>query len=280
MTGSGAAETAPPRDGKTAAVNAVTDKGGDALPESVAAAWGVRERPLRGPKPALSLPRIVAAAVRVADAEGLDAVSMGRVSAELGAAPMSLYRHVSSKEELLTLMVDAAWGESPPLRALGEGWRAGLSRWAWTMRTQIRRHPWAVRIPLHSLPIMPREVAWFENALACLGSTGLTEVRKASVIMLLAGYVRNLATTEADIGAAIMASGLSPVEWMSSYSRMLAKLTDPQDFPALSTFIAAGVFEIADGPDDEFIFGLDRILDGVEHLIEAKTGSGGEPGSG
>jgi AcrR family transcriptional regulator len=276
MTGSGAPETAPPRDGKSTtggsdgrtAANAMTDKGGDALPESVAAAWGVRERPLKGPKPTLSLPRIVAAAVRVADAEGLDAVSMGRVAAELGAAPMSLYRHVSSKEELLTLMVDAAWGDSPPPRAPGEGWRAGLSRWAWTMRTQIRRHPWAVRIPIHSLPIMPREVAWFENALACLGSTGLAEVRKASVIMLLAGYVRNLATTEADIGAAIVASGLSPIEWMSSYPRMLAKLTDPQDFPALSTFIAAGVFEIEDGPDDEFIFGLDRILDGVQHLIE------------
>jgi AcrR family transcriptional regulator len=212
--------------------------------------------------------------VRVADAEGLDAVSMGRVSAELGAAPMSLYRHVSSKEELLTLMVDAAWGESPPLRALGEGWRAGLSRWAWTMRTQIRRHPWAVRIPLHSLPIMPREVAWFENALACLGSTGLTEVRKASVIMLLAGYVRNLATTEADIEAAIRASGLSPADWMASYPRMLGKLTDPQRFPALTAFIAAGVFEADDGPDDEFIFGLGRILDGIETLIQARTGAG------
>jgi AcrR family transcriptional regulator len=222
----------------------------------------------------------VAAAVRVADAEGLDAVSMGRVAAELGAAPMSLYRHVSSKEELLTLMVDAAWGGSPDPRAPGEGWRAGLSRWAWTMRTQIRQHPWTVRIPLHSLPIMPREVAWFENALACLGGTGLTEARKASVIMLLAGYVRNLATTEADIAAAIQASGLSPAEWMSSYSRMLAKLTEPQDFPALSTFIAAGVFEIADGPDDEFIFGLDRILDGIEHLIEARPGAREEPGSG
>src|SRR5271154_2120266 len=83
------------------------------LPGSVAAAWGIRERPHKGPKPALSLARIVDAAVRVADAEGLDAVSMGRVAAELGAAPMSLYRHVSAKEELLTLMVDAAWGDSP-----------------------------------------------------------------------------------------------------------------------------------------------------------------------
>lgn len=259
--------------------DAPADTDGDALPGSVAAAWGMRERPLKGPKPALSLPRIVAAAVRLADAEGLDAVSMGRVAAELGAAPMSLYRHVSAKEELLTLMVDAAWGDSPDPRAPGEGWRDGLSRWAWAMRTAIGQHPWAVRIPLNSLPIMPREVAWFEHALACMAGTGLTEARKASVIMLLGGYVRNLATTEADIGAAIHASGLSPSEWMSTYPRMLAKLTDPQRFPALSAFIAAGVFELADPPDDEFIFGLGRILDGVEHLIEARTGPREQPGS-
>ena len=73
----------------------------------------MRERPHRGPKPALTLGRIVTAAVALADAEGLDAVSMGRVAAELGTAPMSLYRHVSAKEELLTLMVDAAWDEFP-----------------------------------------------------------------------------------------------------------------------------------------------------------------------
>src|ERR1035437_8768181 len=124
---------------------------------------GVRERPHKGPKPALSLPRIVDAAVRVADAEGLDAVPMGRVAAELGAAPMSLYRHVSAKEELLTLMVDAAWGDAPDPLEPGEGWRAGLSRWAWAMRANTKQHPWAVRIPLNSLPIMPHEVTWFEH---------------------------------------------------------------------------------------------------------------------
>src|SRR6202046_2090148 len=112
------------------------------LPGAVAAAWGGRERPHKGPRPALSLPRIVAAAVRVADAEGLDAVSMGRVAAELGTAPMSLYRHVSAKEELLRLMVDAAWGDSPGPLAPGENWRPGLSRWAWALRDAGRRHPW------------------------------------------------------------------------------------------------------------------------------------------
>ena len=122
MTGAEAADRA----------NDQADQRGAALPGSVAAAWGVRERSHKGPKPALSLGRIVDAAVRVADAEGLDAVSMGRVAAELGAAPMSLYRHVSAKEELLTLMVDAARGRPrtvrTPARAGGPGWPAGPGR--------------------------------------------------------------------------------------------------------------------------------------------------------
>ena len=252
MAGPGAAEAAEAAAG---------------MPATVAAAWGVRERSQKGPKPALSLARIVDAGVRVADSEGLDAVSMGRVAASLDTAPMSLYRHVSSKDELIKLMVDAAWGDSPGPLAPGENWRAGLSRWAWAMRAALRRHPWAAHLPISGLPIMPREIAWFEDALACLAGTGLTEARKASVIMLLSGYVRNLAATEADIAAAVAASGLGVDEWMASYPRMLGQLTDPRRFPALTAFIAAGVFEAADAPDDEFIFGLDRILDGVGVLV-------------
>jgi AcrR family transcriptional regulator len=240
------------------------------LPDGIAAAWGVRERPHKGPKPALSLPRIVEAAVRVADADGLDAVSMGRVAAELGAAPMSLYRHVPGKEELLHLMVDAAWGDPPEAPAAGEDWRTGLARWAWALRAGGARHPWVVRIPLNGLPIMPNEVAWFENALACLGGTGLPEARKASVAMLLGGYVRNMTATDADIGAAIAASGLSPSEWIASYPRMLRDLTSPHRFPALTLLLASGAFDVADDPVDEFTFGLDRILDGIGVLIRGR----------
>jgi hypothetical protein len=75
-----------------------------------------------------------------------------------------------------------------------------------------------------------------------------------------------LTSTEADIAAAV-AAGLGADEWMASYPRMLGQLTDPRRFPALTAFIAAGVFEAADRPDDEFAFGLDRILDGVRVLI-------------
>jgi AcrR family transcriptional regulator len=244
----------------------------EGIPASIAAAWGVRDQPRKGPKPALTLQRIVDAAVRVADAEGLGAVSMGRVAAEAGTAPMSLYRHVANKDELIDHMLDAAW-YSPPDQAAadlgGEDWRAGLSYWAWQMRAAARQHPWAIRIPVKTLPIMPNEVAWFENALACMAGTGLSEPQKASVIMLLSGYVRNLAATEADIWAAMQASGLAPDQWMSSYAQMLRKLADPQRYPALAVFLESDVFDRADNPDDEFIFGLDRILDGVAVLINA-----------
>ena len=240
-----------------------------AIPDAVAAAWGVRDRTGRkGPKPALTLSRIVQAAIRVADAEGLEAISMARVAAEAGTAPMSLYRHVSGKEQLLELMGDAAWGASPPPPAPGESWREGLSRWAWAMRRAATRHPWAARLPITSLPVLPNQVAWFENALACMRDTGLSEARKASVIMLLSGYVRNLAVTEMDIATAIRDSGLAPDAWMARYGRMLRELTDAERFPALAAFLNAGVFDVADAPEDEFVFGLERILDGVAALIE------------
>jgi AcrR family transcriptional regulator len=245
------------------------------LPASIEAAWGVRERPHKGPKPALSLERIVRAGVKVAETEGLSAVSMSRVAAELGAATMSLYRHVAAKDELLALMADAAYGPTPAAPGPDEGWRAGLSRCAWTMRAALRRHPWVVRIPISGLPVRPHEVAWFEEALACLRDTGLAEVQKASVIMLLSGYVRNIAATEADIEAAIRAAGGTAQEWMSSYGRMLAKLADPQRFPAISRLVAAGVFDTADDPDDEFTFGLERVLDGIEALVTLNRGPGG-----
>src|SRR4051812_50159401 len=83
------------------------------LPASLEAAWGRRARPTRGPKPALSLERIVEAAVALAQAEGIGAVSMARGAGGLGSSPMSLYRYVAAKDEALALMGDASHGPGP-----------------------------------------------------------------------------------------------------------------------------------------------------------------------
>jgi AcrR family transcriptional regulator len=237
------------------------------LPASLESAWGVRERPHRGPKPGLSLERIVAAAVKVAAAEGIAAVSMSRVAAELGAATMSLYRYVASKDELLALMVDAASGIPPAAASPDEGWREGLTRWAWAYRAVLRRHTWILHIPISAPPITPNQVAWMEDGLHSLRNTGLAAGEKLSVILLLSGFVRNEATLTADIAAAARASGSPEHEIMPMYSRLLARLTDPRQFPEIHAVIASGVMDRDDHPDDEFIFGLERVLDGIDALI-------------
>jgi len=249
---------------------AAGDGGGTGLPASLEAAWGLRGRPPRGPRPGLSLERIVAAAVRVAGAEGLAAVSMSRVAAELGTAPMSLYRYVAAKDELLGLMVDAAHGPAPAPPHDGEDWRAGMSRWAWAIRAAYQRHPWVLEIPISGLPIRPNEVTWFEEGLRCLAGTGLAEEEKASVMLLVSGYTRNAASIDVDIERAVRASGKAPSDWMASYAATLARLADPGRFPAIARFLAAGVFDEADPPDAEFTFGLDRILDGIAVLVHAR----------
>src|SRR3954447_24555502 len=124
------------------------------IPASIRAAWGVHERPARGPKPGLTLDRIVHAAIAVADAEGLDAVSMGRVASELGSSPMSLYRYVGAKNELLALMVDTAMGTPAPVPQT-MGWREGVAAWSTAVLTAYLRQPWLVRVPIPAPPITP-----------------------------------------------------------------------------------------------------------------------------
>ena len=240
------------------------------LPVSIEEAWGLRRRPRKGPKPGLDLDRIVGAAVKVAASEGLEAVSMGRVAAELGSSTMSLYRYVAAKDELLVLMVDAAFDAPAAAASPGEGWRAGLSRWAWRYHDALRRHPWVLRVPISGPPVTPNQIAWLEDGLRSLGETGLIEPEKLSVILLVSGFVRNEATLAADIAEAVAASG---AEVMPGWSDVLRRVTDAERFPALHAALGSDAFTQDDEPDDEFVFGLGRVLDGVEVLIEARATS-------
>jgi AcrR family transcriptional regulator len=249
-----------------------------ALPASLAEAWGRRGRPGKGPRPGLSLDQIVAAAIRVGAADGLAAVSMGRVAAELGASTMALYRYVSSKTELVDLMVDAAFGAPPPITP-GLGWREGLGAWAWHQLAAMRAHAWAVLAPITGPPAMPNTVAWIEQGLACLRDTKLDGGQKMSVILLVTTYVRNQVAIQAQMAQALAATGTTDQQMMMDYGATLGALIDTDRFPELTRVVASGVLSRADDMDDEFTFGLERILDGIAVLVDRlESGAAAERG--
>jgi AcrR family transcriptional regulator len=238
------------------------------IPASIEAAWGLRERPPRGPKPGLSLDRIVAAAIAVADAEGYAAVSMSRVAAELGSSAMSLYRYVGSKDELLALMFDAEMG-APPVLEAGD-WRGGLARWTTAALDLFMQAPWSVRIPIPAPPITPNQIRWLEAALGCLRGSGLTEPEKLSTVLLLSGLARYHATVAADTADNARATGLADPS--AGYGSALMRLARPEDFPAVYAAVLSGSLDddSADFAHEELRFGLDRILDGLAALISRR----------
>ena len=104
---------------------------------------------------------------------------MSRVARELGSAPMSLYRYVAAKDELLALMVDAVLGSPPRASAAGEGWRGGLSRWAWGYHAVLQRHPWVLRIPISGPAITPNRPRGSRTACARCATPGSPRARSS-----------------------------------------------------------------------------------------------------
>jgi len=238
------------------------------LPPSIAAAWGLAGRLAKGPRPALNLDKIVSAAIAVADAEGLDALSMSRVAGHLGTATMSLYRYIAAKGELLDLMQDAAYGPPPEVPDEQLDWRSGLTLWATTQLSKLRQHPWALRVPISGPPITPNQIRWMEFGLHTLRDTRLAPGEKLSTILLVSGFVRNWATLTTELG--MTNEGGQIPDTMLHYANNLRVLTNGGQFPELTAVIASGVLDDEDMTDDDYSFGLERVLDGIGVLVRAR----------
>src|SRR4051794_25910795 len=128
--------------------------------ESLAAVlWEPPAAGRRGPKPRVDRAQIVAAALRVADDEGIDAASMQRIAAEIGVTKMALYRHVPGRAELIALMIEAAMGRAPDTSG---SWRDGLRAWAEAMRVSFSAHRWLSAVASGARLIGPVELSWLE----------------------------------------------------------------------------------------------------------------------
>jgi AcrR family transcriptional regulator len=244
------------------------------LPPGLDLLWGRRGRGQRGPKPGLSVDAIVAAAIRIADAEGLEAVSMAHVADQLGFTTMSLYRHVTSKEELLQLMWNASAQGAEELVITGDDWRARLRMWAMVQREMIDHHPWITQMPMAAPPMAPNSLAFVERGLEAMDETGLADADKLRVIGLISSYTLSEARMANDAARAARqaqaaTAGVEPLPaW--TWEGLVREVADEQTYPRLHRLAwSASIGDDPTGFDEreEFRFGLDRILDGIETLI-------------
>ncbi|PUB28884.1 TetR family transcriptional regulator [Promicromonospora sp. AC04] len=259
------------------------------LPAAVQRLWGAAAPRRRGPKPALSAARIVQAAIDLADAEGLAAVSMARIAEAVGYTPMALYRHVSGKEELLVMMSDAVAADLPDVPTDG-GWRAGLEAWT---RAQIAlglTRPWMLELPLSAAPPGPNRVRWIDQAFGVLRPLDLPPDEKLAIIGLLAQHVLGEArvqieshraavqqvrreaglpdgTPESELDPAAVEAANPYADFETVLFRYADATTYPNLFEAFATWPEAAP---PTPPDDDIAFGVTAVLDGVEAYLRRR----------
>jgi AcrR family transcriptional regulator len=230
--------------------------------------WNGQDDSKPGPKRGADLPTIAAAGVRIADAEGLSAVSMRRLAGEVGFTTMALYRYVQSKLEVLALLMDHAYGDPPDGVEQGD-WRAGLAAWAAANRDAIVAHPWILEIRVTEPPLTPAQIGWLEAGLRTMAGLPLSEQEKLSSILLVDVYVRG----QAQLSIGMTSSGSETQRATEQYSHRLRALAAPDRFPHLHAAVLSGALDDDDEDFavDEFTFGLDSVLDGIAARIDRRV---------
>jgi AcrR family transcriptional regulator len=254
-------------------VATVRSGGGDPS-RSLALLWG-SDQPTRarGPKPGLTVRGIVWAAIDLADSEGLDALSMRRVAERLGVGTMSLYTYVPGKSELVDVMLDAIHLEAAAEVPDGT-WRQQLEAMARDQWALAREHPWMLHIATTRPPLGPGIIAKYERELRTVEGLGLDDIEMDSIITLINDYVAGAARSAINAVDVERSSGVDEAAWWAATGPWLAKVLDPEHYPVASrvgTTTGQHYQAVAD-PDHAFEFGLQRVLDGIELLVQRRGG--------
>lgn len=229
--------------------------------------WSGPKLGTRGPKPTHTTVSVVEAAIKIADAEGLAAVTMQRVAQQLGFTKMALYRYVPSRPALIAAMVDRALGPAPR-GEIEDGWRAGLRAWALAGYEAYLAHPWVIEATLGPRVIGPNEAAWTEAGLVLLAGTALRGADRLDVLAVTIGHARATAEQNIAIGSAATARVSSEAMFSAGVKR------NPGQYPEFARVVAD--VELNGGADNALEFGLNCILDGVALRI-ARPSRGSTP---
>ncbi|RGC65818.1 hypothetical protein C5N14_27075 [Micromonospora sp. MW-13] len=244
---------------------------------SLAILWRTAEPTSRSAGPGLSVDRIVRAAIEIADAEGIDALTMRRVAEALGVGTMSVYTYVPGKAELLDAMVDTLYGEMSRPPDVAGGWRVRLERIARENLSLYRGHPWLLRAETSRPVLGPNLMAKYDYELTAVADTGLTDVEMDAVLTLVLGHVRSAARAVLDAVNLERETGLTDGQWWQVHAPWLARFVTPGSFPTASRVgTAAGAAHgTAHDPEYAFEFGLQRVLDGISVVVAERAGGAG-----
>ncbi|MDP9845404.1 TetR/AcrR family transcriptional regulator [Streptosporangium lutulentum] len=249
-------------------------KASDADPaRSLVLLWSSHSKPGRS---GLTVRSIVLAAIELADAEGVEAVSMRQVADRLEVGTMSLYTHVPGKAELTDLMIDTAFGELYPdvdaPSGQPGGWRGALEFIATRNWDLYQRHPWMLHLVSGRPVLGPNASLKYEAELRPLDGIGLSDVEMDSVLALILTHVEGTARLQATMARTQRDTGMTDAEWWVSTAPLLDKVMDGSRFPVASRVgqSAGEAHQAVSDPAHALDFGLARILDGVTALIAGR----------
>jgi AcrR family transcriptional regulator len=229
--------------------------------------WNRPERAARGPAPSLSRQEIAAAAVTLADTQGIEAVSMRALAVELGVGAASLYRYVARKDELIELMVDAVMGNDLHFEVGGD-WRQDLRSFACGLRAMTLRHPWMAVQGAGLRNFGPNTARRHEQVLGAIDGLGLEIDDMLVMIETLVSFIRGRALEELSEQEAVRHSGLDQDEWMQTQAPYVASLIDSGRYPLLTRVVLdARAPHDPDRLKNGFDLGLERVLDGLATML-------------
>jgi DNA-binding transcriptional regulator YhcF (GntR family) len=224
--------------------------------------------PSRVAAPSLTRASIVEAAIQIADAEGLAALSMRGLAARLQVPTMSLYRHVDGKEPLVLLMTDAVFASQAIAEDVPPGWRVRLERAARVQWALCRQHPWLAQVVTLNRPVLlPQVIAHAEWVLRGLDGLGLTVQAMMDFHITVYGFVRGIAINLEAERQAESETGLDEHQWVASQTAVLTELVASGQYPTFAKVLAQG-FDL--DLDRLFEVGLGALLDGLGRLIDAE----------
>ena len=238
------------------------------LPRYLQLLWGVDVPGRRGPRPGRTIEELGAAGIRIADRDGLDAVSMKAVASELGMTTMSLYRYVAAKEQLLEVMVDVAYGP-PPEEAQGAAWRTHLERWARRLAAVCVEHPWLVTLQLSAPPSTPNALAWTDSGLRTFSSTALPPHDRLSSLLVVDGYVR--AHVRMSLRSEQLEAAASPGPAAVQHAVGVSELLQGDRYAALREALSSLSDEGEPFSPSGLDFGIRVVLDGIAARVTAAS---------